>query len=387
MGKRKTNYQNSTLKEINIISFDVPFPPNYGGIIDVFFKIKYFHSKGIKVHLHCFEYGRGVQKELEKYCESVHYYKRKTGVVSNLSLLPYIVKSRVSGKLKQNLLENDFPILFEGLHTTYLMGDKDFENRKKIFREHNIEHDYYRHLSFAEKNPIKKLYYLVESIRLKYYEKIVTKADVSFVVSLTDLEYFKQNYPQNKFVFVPSFHNAGKININPGKGDYVLYHGNMSVSENYIAAKFIINNVFNDMDIPLVIAGLNPGKELKDLVEKHKNITLIANPEDSKLNELISNAQINFLYTNQATGLKLKLLNVLYNGRFCLVNSKMVEGTTLSKVCIVKNDIDEIKETITELSGMELSDEDIEKRKRILEEDYSNSKSYRTIIKALKAKA
>ncbi len=119
--------------------------------------------------------------------------------------------------------------------------------------------------------------------------------------------------------------------------------------------------------------------------QTQENITLIANPEDSKLNELISNAQINFLYTNQATGLKLKLLNVLYNGRFCLVNSKMVEGTTLSKVCIVKNDIDEIKETITELSGMELSDEDIEKRKRILEEDYSNSKSYRTIIKALKA--
>ncbi len=373
------------MKEINIISFDVPFPPNYGGIIDVFFKIKYFHSKGIKVHLHCFEYGRDVQKELEKHCESVHYYKRKTGIVSNFSLLPYIVKSRVSVKLKQNLLKNDFPILFEGLHTTYLLDDKDFKAREKLFREHNIEHDYYRHLSNAEKNPIKKLYYLVESIKLKYYEKIVTKADVSLILSLTDLKYFKQNYPQNRFVFVPTFHNADKIKIKPGKGDYVLYHGNLSVSENSVAAKFIINKIFNDLDIALVIAGLNPGKELKDLVKKHKNITLIANPEDSKLNELISNAQINFLYTNQATGLKLKLLNVLYNGRFCLVNSKMIEGTTLSDICIVKNDIDDIKDTITKLSGMELSDAEIEKRKNILEEDYSNSNSYKTIIKALKA--
>ncbi len=385
MGKRKTNYQNCTLKEINIISFDVPFPPNYGGIIDVFFKIKYFHSNGIKVHLHCFEYGRGVQKELEKYCESVHYYKRKTGIVSNLSLLPYIVKSRVSGKLKQNLLKNNFPILFEGLHTSFLLGAKDFKNRKKIFREHNIEHDYYRHLSNAEKNPIKKLYYLVESIRLKYYEKNITKADVSIVLSLTDLKYFKQNYPQSKFVFVPTFHNADKIKIKPGKGDYVLYHGNLSVLENSVAAKFIINTIFNDIDIPLVIAGLNPGKELKDLVKKHKNITLIANPEDSKLNELIFNAQINFLYTNQATGLKLKLLNVLYNGRFCLVNSKMIEGTTLSEVCIVKNDIDEIKDTIRKLSGMELSYTEIEKRKKILEKDYSNNNSFKTIIEALKA--
>jgi len=385
LGKRKTNHQNCTLKEINIISFDVPFPPNYGGIIDVFFKIKYFHSKGIKVHLHCFEYGREAQKELEKYCESVHYYKRKTGLVSNLSLLPYIVKSRISGKLKQNLLKNNFPILFEGLHTTYLLDDKDFKARKKIFREHNIEHDYYRHLSNAEKNPIKKLYYLVESIKLKYYEKIVTKADVSLILSMTDLKYFKHSYPHSKFVFVPTFHNADKIKIKPGKGDYVLYHGNLSVLENSVAAKFIINKIFNDLDIPLVIAGLNPGKELKDLVKKHKNITLIANPEDSKLNELIFNAQINFLYTNQATGLKLKLLNVLYNGRFCLVNSKMIEGTTLSDICIVKNDIDDIKDTITKLSGMELSDAEIEKRKNILEEDYSNSNSFKTIIEALKA--
>ena len=28
------------LKNINIVSFDIPYPPNYGGIIDVFYKIK-----------------------------------------------------------------------------------------------------------------------------------------------------------------------------------------------------------------------------------------------------------------------------------------------------------------------------------------------------------
>ena len=93
------------MTEINIISFDVPFPANYGGVIDVFYRVKYFHNKGIKVHLHCYEYGRGKQDQLDKYCASVNYYKRKKGVQSHLSALPFIVKSRISKRLKTNLLK------------------------------------------------------------------------------------------------------------------------------------------------------------------------------------------------------------------------------------------------------------------------------------------
>jgi hypothetical protein len=57
------------ISAINIVAFDVPFPANYGGVIDVFHKIKTFNQLGVKVHLHCFEYGRGNQPELEQYCE------------------------------------------------------------------------------------------------------------------------------------------------------------------------------------------------------------------------------------------------------------------------------------------------------------------------------
>ncbi len=43
-------------KHLHIISFDIPYPPNYGGVIDVYFKIRTLHELGIKIHLHCFEY-------------------------------------------------------------------------------------------------------------------------------------------------------------------------------------------------------------------------------------------------------------------------------------------------------------------------------------------
>ena len=369
------------MNEINIISFDVPYPANYGGVIDVFYKLKYLHSKGIKIHLHCFEYGRGEQLELEKYCVSVNYYHRKKGLVSLLSLTPYIVKSRASAQLKANLLKNDFPILFEGLHTCFLLNDIAFKNRVKIFRSHNIEHDYYHNLALAEKNIGKRHYYHSEAKKLLYFEPIIKDASVSFVVSLTDLTYFKKKYPKSQLEFVPCFHAGEEVTIKPGIGNYVLYHGNLSVAENKIAAEFIILQLFKELTIPLIIAGLNPPADLIQLIKNYHHISLIANPSEQEMNELIANAQLNLLYTNQATGLKLKLLNVLYNGRHCIVNSKMVEGTSLVELCNVEDNISKLKTLIEKKFTCQLSTQEIEKRKTVLQRDYSNESSYQKIIR------
>ena len=127
-------------KTIHIISFDVPYPPNYGGVIDVFYKLKALHKAGVKIHLHCFEYGRGVKKELEEFCVSVHYYPRKTGFLQHFSFVPFIIKSRASNELVQNLIKVPAPILMEGLHTCALLKNDQLSTIFKIFRESNIEH-------------------------------------------------------------------------------------------------------------------------------------------------------------------------------------------------------------------------------------------------------
>lgn len=348
------------LTALNIISLDVPFPANYGGIIDVFYQIKQLHKNGIKVHLHCFDYGRGKQPELEKYCETVHYYKRQTGVLSFLSLTPYIVKSRTSKTLKNNLLKNDFPILFEGLHTCFLLNDNDFKHRKKIVRTQNIEHNYYSFLAKAKNNLFKRFYFYVEAIKLKKYEPILKFSNLILAVSESDTHYFNQHYFSVKTIFTPCFHVSENIHIRQGKGNYVLFHGNLAVSENEIAALFICNEIFNELEIPLVLAGLNPTQKLKNTVEKYSHIQLLANLSAEKMEELIANAQLNLLLTHQPTGLKLKLLNALYNGRFCLVNNEMIAGTSLSKSVIVGNSPKELKQQIEQLFVQEI---DVEKER------------------------
>ena len=81
------------INKLHIVSFDVPFPTNYGGVIDVFYKLKALHKLGIEIYLHVFEYGRGEQKELLKYCKEVFYYPRNSFIKSFFSKSPFIVKS------------------------------------------------------------------------------------------------------------------------------------------------------------------------------------------------------------------------------------------------------------------------------------------------------
>ena len=316
---------------LNIVSFDVPFPANYGGVIDVFYKLFWLNKAGVKIHLHCFSYGRKPSKELESLCEKVYYYERKTGLAANLSLVPYTVKSRQSEELEKNLLSNDFPILFEVLHTCYLLDDERFRNRKKIYRHSNIEHDYYLELSKTEKRFVKKMYLVLEAWKLKRFEAILKHADLILAVNQKDTEYFKNKYPKVKSVYLPSFHPNSELTIKSDKGEYILFHGNLSVSENYEAAAWLIKYVFSKIDFPVVIAGLDPPEFLKSLIEKHEHIKMRKNPNEEEMTQLLRNAHIHVLYTAQPTGLKLKLLNVLFKGRFVICNPHMISGTGLKE--------------------------------------------------------
>lgn len=366
---------------VNIICLDVPFPANYGGAINMFHKIRWLHKQGVEIYLHCFEYGdRKRTEELNKYCKEVYYYPRQTNLASFFSFLPYNVKSRISVDLKQNLLKNNFPIIFEALHTCYLLNDPDFSKRKKIFRESNIEHEYFYHLAKNEKHLLKKIYLYTEAFKLKRYENIVAHSDLMLVVSTEDALHFKKYYDADKVKYLPSFHKNDEIKIKPGKSNYILYHGNLSVSENNMAAAWLIDNVFGQLSHEVIIAGLNPPKFLKDKISKFSHITLKKNCTDTEMASLVENAQIHCLYTPQATGLKLKLLNVLYKGRFVIANQFMIHGTDVANSCIIADTPAQYIDAVKKYMSMTFSDDDIIKREASLK-TYNNDINCKELIK------
>jgi hypothetical protein len=354
---------------LHVISFDIPFPANYGGVIDVYYKLVWLHKLGVKIHLHCFEYGRAHAPELEKLCEKVHYYDRQTHLASHLSLLPYTVQSRTSKKLMKRLLKDDSPILCEVLHTCYVLKDPRLKDRIKIYRHSNIEHEYYNALAAVEKNFVKRLYLLIEAKKLKRFERIVRYADLILAVNQNDTAYYRKKFPKVRTEYLPSFHSNKEVNIKEGKGDFILFHGNLSIAENVEAAQWLIEHVFSKIEKRVIIAGMNPGADLENSIDIRSNIELVANPSESKMKELISNAQAHVLYTAQATGLKLKLLNVLFAGRHIICNQLMIEGSgvVLNRSIHIANTAKEMIAAIEQIHSRPFTQELIDARVQIVQ--------------------
>lgn len=368
-------------KHLHIISFDIPYPANYGGVIDVFYKIKALCGLGIKIHLHCFEYNRAPHVILSEMCSSVHYYPRNTARSKLFNRQPYIVVSRTSDELIKNLLQDDYPILMEGLHSTFVLNDDRLAQRITMVRTHNVEHDYYNNLGRVESNIFKRYYFYNEAAKLETYEAILNKATTIAAISLNDTDYFNGKY--GKAYYLPAFHRNETVCCKPGKGDYILYHGNLSVGENNEAAKYLINEIFSKCTHPFIIAGNKPSDELRELASKFQHIRLVDESSSETLQQLIANAHINILPTFQPTGIKLKLLSALYEGRFVMVNSIMITNTGLETLCIVEDNSKLVIKRINQLMKKRFTEVDILERINILTRYFSNEKNCMKLIEKL----
>lgn len=361
-------------KQLHIVSFNIPYPPNYGGIIDVFYKIKELHHLGINIYLHCFEYDRPQQKELEKYCKKVFYYQRASKIKSIFSSVPYIIKNRENQLLIDQLKKTEAPILFEGLHTTFPLTKTVF-NSKTYIRAHNIEHDYFKGLAKSESNVFKKIFYLVESFKLKKYELILNKVAGVFSISPYEQEYFSLTYGQ-KCTYIPAFHDAKHLESQETKGDFILFHGDLRISDNIKAALFLID-VYKNSSFRLVIASSNNSSIIKE-IEQYKNIRFESINTQEELKILFRKAHINTLVTFQKTGIKLKLLNALYQGKYIIANTKMIADTGLESLCELANTKEQMLHKTKLLLSKEFPESEIEKRKETLS-SFSPSQSAKKI--------
>jgi hypothetical protein len=359
-------------RKLHIVCHDVPYPPDYGGVFDLYYKIRTLHEEGIKIHLHCFTSGREEQPILKTFCEQVYYYPRRTGHKGFSHQLPYIVCSRSSPELLERLLLDEYPVLLEGVHCSYLMQDDRFAGRKILLRLHNVESVYYKQLAKSSSSWFKKLYYLRESAVLRKYEKRIASNWPLLAVTQSDADMAGVSYQSKNITVIPVFLPFQHIESPQGTGCYCLYHGNLSVDENEKAVIWLLENVFNDLSIPFLVAGKNPGPRLRRAVARFQNCCMVSDPSDPELKDIISKAQLHVIPSFNCTGVKLKLLNALFNGRHCVVNSDAVRGTGLQEVCHLAESPEEFKSVIETLYERPFTYLDLQGRREKLMNQYDN---------------
>ena len=361
-------------ERIHIVCLDAPSPPDYGGAIDMFYKVKALAQIGKKITLHYFDYRSSRNaKGLEADCEAIHLYRRKPFFRSLPVSKPFIVASRINHSLIERLNGDDHPVLLEGLHCAGLIPFLKHPARV-VLRMHNDEAAYYRHLAQTEKNLFKRVYFLQESSLLQKYQLSLNKDLRLASLSLTDDEDFKSVYGFKQTSFVPCFIPWQKVSSKNGRGDYCLYHGNMSVSENEEAALWLIKNVFNQLPFKLLVAGKGISKKLIKTAAGQKNVQLVQNPTITEVDHLVQNAQINVLPSMNNTGVKLKLLNALLNGRHCITNYNGVKGSGIERGLTVAENSQQWIAQINTLMQSEFSGDEIAARMQVLQL-YNNAES------------
>ncbi len=376
-----------TKKSLHVVAFDTPYPPNYGGIVDVYNKLRILHNLDVNLILHMFYTNKPANKSIEhlnQYCSKIYLYKRRTGFLRNLNPFPYIVASRADSKLLKNLKTDASPIIFEGLHTCFYLSHNDLRNRQKIVRMHNIEWQYYASLMKGESNFLKKLYFAIETLKLKSFEKVIQKAQNILAISPKDYDYLRKKYTEDKIIYIPPFHFTDKLTSKSERGNYILFQGDLSISDTENVLIELIEKALKLIEIPLIITGKNPGIKLTKAISQYSNIELIENPDNIKMKSLIQNAHLILVYSGVKAGMKLKLLNGLYQGRFVVGDENSIMDTGLEELCFIENNKSSLVQLIQEIWLMEYTKEINVKRNIFLEQNFSNFKNGNKILKLLK---
>ena len=132
-----------------------------------------------------------------------------------------------------------------------------------------------------------------------------------------------------------------------------------------------------------VIAGNKPPQELYDVVKELQNVTVVPNPSIKKMTKLITEANANVLITFQSTGIKLKLLNALYKGGFCIVNDKMTESTGVGELCRVTHSDSDLVNALNEVFGKKYDEKEEQKRIELLNKYYNNEVNIKILAEAI----
>lgn len=345
---------------VHIVSFDVPFPPDYGGVTDVYFRCRALKNAGYRIILHCFEYGRGRLHDHSQIADEVFYYDRRKSLRDWFSRLPFIVATRNAPELLDRLLQDEHPIVFEGQHTTFFLDHPKLAHRKKLVRLHNIEWRYYRGLAKRTAAGAKRLFFRSEARKLKRHEAVLRHASALGCISHTDLLHYQKAF--GNAVYVPVGFEQHPVRLSPADREpFVLFHGNLSVPENHEAALWILE-AFRDYsgETELVIAGKDPLEELVRSCENCYGITLVTNPDGEEMQRLIQSAEGHLAVTFQQSGIKIKLLNALISGGPCIATPQMVAGSGVEELCTIVSSPAELIAAITRLRP--LSETEREKR-------------------------
>lgn len=368
-------------KYLHVVAPEFPVPSDAGLLKELVYMIRAFHSKGINIYLHCFGEGNG--QALAPYCKEIHFYSKKMGHEGYSLQIPHAVASRSSEKMTSRLMMDDHPVLFAGFQTVFPLLDQSFNlKRNVVVRVLRNEEEYFNDLVNMHAWGAQKLFCMAEAHRFRHMMKTLSTAGIQ-LASTIEIESFNFIQSPEKVSFVAPFMAMPFLMQPEGSGNYCFFHGNLGEAENEYAALWLLNNVFDSLELPFVIAGNNPSAKLEKAAHLRMHTCLVANPGEKELQDLIKKAQVNLLPSFVTDAASSSLHQALALGRHVVTNTAGAQEKEIAGFChVVEHSADFITTTST-LFNKNIEQMEHEKRESFFNRNYKNEAGIKELIRML----
>lgn len=273
--------------KILFLSPESVYPINTGGRIVVYNKIKYLSELGHEIYLYCvIDSDKEIdsqKKEMKKYCREVFFFNRNKSKINkylNSVLLPFSVGSRTIKKIedKLNRILKDRKIDIIWCETPQMAANiiklKNKKTTKVVLSQQNIESNSMHSISKTFTNPIKRMVYGLDAIRLGLFEKVIYKKglfDAYVFVSDEDKKFFENHFEYGKkpTTLVPiGAEDHGNSKRLSSKN--VIIVGKMSYRPNVDGVMWFYENIWEKIksashDVKLYIVGKDPDERIRNI--------------------------------------------------------------------------------------------------------------------------
>ena len=334
------------MKKLLYLTSEFPYPPDSGGKLRTYMLLEHFSAK-YELHLCLFtktDKQKVYEHEFLKKLKINFYYFEHLNIPRNVKSfmlsyrknIPLTVCRHFSQSFKNYIgdIIEQFDVVFIDYFSMYQYIPDSFKGRK-ILHTHNAEYIMWERKTPLEKNPLIKFLIYLESKRVKNYEKhIYENADDILCVSSNDVENIKKIVTdKNKITLIPTTGDDGLLSLPEidygGTEQSILYMGTLSWDSNTDGLIWFIKNCWNIIEkknqgVKLYIIGESPGKKLKKIVKRFKNIVLtgyIDDPEEYYRKSRVFIAPLRF-----GSGIKVKVLNAMCRGIPAVTTQVGAEG-------------------------------------------------------------
>jgi len=335
------------------LSHILPYPPK-GGVMQRSYNLIKEVAKENEVYLFAFNQKAWLptkediikaKKEFERFCKKVEVFELPSDK-SKAAWYSLVLKSFFSKdgytinwtksktmmkKIKEFLATNHIDLIhFDTIGLAEYV--KEIKEIPKVLNHHNIESHMMLRRAKKEKNPLKKIYFLQEAIKLRKYEKqVCPNFNMNLVVSELDKERLLNIAPNSKVEVIP---NGVDINYfkplnSKIKRHNIVFAGRMNAYPNEDAVIWFLKEIWPLLkkevpDATFTIAGRNPTPRIKKFAKNDPSILVTGYVDD--IRPFIAQAEVYICPIRDGGGTKLKILDAMAMGKIIVTTTIGAEG-------------------------------------------------------------